>query len=369
MERLIITPRSDWQAQVESFGLTFHTIRDKPYWNENACYHFKAREIDELETATNEIHALCLELVDHVVRKRRYDELNIPLCARPLIEASWRKHDKSLYGRLDFSYDGTQAPKLLEYNADAPSCLVESGPLQRQWHEQVRPNNRQFNHLHERLVASWQCFGSELIHLTCRENAPWVLCDSNYLGQTIAEAGLRSKHLFIEKIYWNGKNFVDEKHEEINILFKVHPWAWMIEEVFDRVLQANTQVMEPAWKLILVNKGLLVLLWELFPGHPNLLPAYFDLNQMKGHYVKKPLLGRQGENISLHTDKGLIETGGRYSKGPFIYQQAHLLPNFDGNYPVIGSWLIADKSAGIMIREDDTLITREVSRIVPHFFD
>jgi glutathionylspermidine synthase len=90
---------------------------------------------------------------------------------------------------------------------------------------------------------------------------------------------------------------------------------------------------------------------------------------MKGHYVKKPLLGRQGENISLHTDKGLIETGGRYSKGPFIYQQAHLLPNFDGNYPVIGSWLIADQSAGIMIREDDTLITREVSRIVPHFFD
>ena len=46
----------------------------------------------------------------------------------------------------------------------------------------------------------------------------------------------------------------------------------------------------------------------------------------------------------------------------------HALPAFDGNYPVIGSWIIGDDAAGIGIREDDTPITRNTSRFVPHYF-
>jgi len=43
-----------------------------------------------------------------------------------------------------------------------------------------------------------------------------------------------------------------------------------------RLKDAPTRWIEPPWKAVLSNKGILPLLWEMFPGHPNLLPAYFE---------------------------------------------------------------------------------------------
>ena len=51
----------------------------------------------------------------------------------------------------------------------------------------------------------------------------------------------------------------------------------MFREAFGAQLQgAPTRWIEPPWKAILSNKGILPLLWEMFPGHPNLLPAFFE---------------------------------------------------------------------------------------------
>jgi glutathionylspermidine synthase len=52
-----------------------------------------------------------------------------------------------------------------------------------------------------------------------------------------------------------------------------------------------------------------------------------------------------------------------------VYQAHAAMPAFDGNYPVIGSWVIASQAAGIGIREDTTAITRDTSRFVPHYFE
>ena len=60
----------------------------------------------------------------------------------------------------------------------------------------------------------------------------------------------------------------------------VYPKEWLINEIeFDELLKWDFEKLnfiEPVWKLILSNKGLLPLLWEMFPNHPNLLPAYYD---------------------------------------------------------------------------------------------
>lgn len=70
----------------------------------------------------------------------------------------------------------------------------------------------------------------------------------------------------------------DNGHETKTIL-KMYPLEWMAKETEkDELMQDNlmrTDVLEPAWKLIVGNKALLPLLWEMFPDHPNLLPAYF----------------------------------------------------------------------------------------------
>jgi glutathionylspermidine synthase len=121
--------------------------------------------------------------------------------------------------------------------------------------------------------------------------------------------------------------------------------------------------------MLLSNKGILPVLWELYPNHPNLLPAYFDNPHDLSEYAVKPLLGRQGENITLITKEGNIAVDGNYGKEGYIYQQYCPLPNFDGNHPCIGSWLIDGQAAGIGIRESEGLITDNLSRFVPHYFE
>ena len=111
----------------------------------------------------------------------------------------------------------------------------------------------------------------------------------------------------------------------------------------------------------------MVLLWQLFPNHPNLLPTYFDPKYLGDDYIAKPIDGRLGENITLHTQQEIIRTDGHYGQSEKIYQKAHPLPSFQGNYPVIGSWLIASEPSGIGIREDNSLITQDhLCRFVPH---
>lgn len=368
MERIRINPRPNWEALVESIGFTHHTFDEFIYWDETTCYQFTAQEIEEIEKATNEIESLCMELVDFVIRRRCYSRLNIPEYAWPLIEHSWRNKERAFYGRLDISYDGIHPPKLLEYNADTSLCILEASLVQKQWLEQVGLSGHQMNSIHERLVPLWSQLEGSLIHLTCRNNAPWLMPTINYVGKSMNEAGHTFKHIFVQDVLWNGKKYLDLDHEEIKILFKITPWEWMLEEVFDRLLNNKIRVIEPAWKMILSNKAMLVLLWELFPGHPNLLPTFFDPKKLVGNYVKKPYLGREGSNITLQSGEYSITTDGNYGNGAYIYQQAHLLPNFEGHFPMIGSWLVGGESAGIIIREDSTPITRGISRVVPHYY-
>ena len=51
--------------------------------------------------------------------------------------------------------------------------------------------------------------------------------------------------------------------------------------------------IEPAWKMLLSNKGLLPILWELFPDHPNLLPCFESPEPLGGNYAQKPRLSRE----------------------------------------------------------------------------
>ncbi len=156
----------------------------------------------------------------------------------------------------------------------------------------------------------------------------------------------------------------------ISNLFKLYPWEFMLREMFSTKLEdAGVRWLEPAWKSIISNKALLPLLWEMFPNHPNLLPAYFaedDHPQME-KYVVKPIFSREGANVSIIENGKTIEAAeGPYGEEGMIVQQFHPLPKFGDSYMLIGSWLVNDQPAGIGIREDRALITRDMSRFYPH---
>lgn len=121
MERLAVEPRPDWRERAEKIGFAFHTIDGEPYWCEDAAYSFTAAQIDELDDAAQRLEDMCLELVTEIIEKGDYAPFRISDLACQLIEDSWRRQDKNLYGRFDLAWNGQGHPKLLEYNADTPT--------------------------------------------------------------------------------------------------------------------------------------------------------------------------------------------------------------------------------------------------------
>ena len=376
MQRLIIPARPDWRAHVErDLGFVFHTIDGEPYWDETAYYKFTAEEIDQIEEATVELEKLALELVDRVVQsgEEALERLRIPRPAWEAIAGSWHAGEKNLYGRFDLTFDGKGPPRLLEYNADTPTALFEAAVVQWDWLQATFPDQDQFNSIHEKLIEAWSGFGigKDRLYFSAVKDHLEDNGTIEYMRDTAVQAGLATERIAIEDIGWNGSEFLDLDNQPIRALFKLYPWEWLIGEDFGvHMLSGATKVIEPAWKMILSNKAALALLWDMAPNHPNLLPATLDANDTEGKVVRKPIYSREGANIQvLESGQVLSETSGNYGAEGFVYQAYAELPNFSGNYPVIGSWVIASQASGIGIREDATAITRDTSRFVPHCFE
>jgi glutathionylspermidine synthase len=375
MERLAVQPRENWRRLVESKGMAYHTIDGNPYWDESACYRFTSREIDALDDATVELQRLSLAAVEQVVRRDMFDRLRIPRDFVPLVTRSWEAAEPSLYGRFDLVYDGFGPPKLLEYNADTPTALLEASVIQWFWLQDVFPDADQFNSIHEKLIDFWQGrpdLRSTPAYFACVDGNAEDLGNVEYLMDTAMQGGVDARFIFVEEIGWERSRscFVDLEDSPIATLFKLYPWEWMVREEFGPNLLISTpRMIEPAWKMILSNKGILPLLWEMFPGHPFLLPASFDREGVTGDFVKKPLLSREGGNVTIFKGSDTIENPGTYGEEGWMYQAYAPLPRFDGNHAVIGSWVIGGKAAGIGIREDTGPITTNASRFVPHFFE
>ncbi|MEU1119465.1 MULTISPECIES: glutathionylspermidine synthase family protein [unclassified Streptomyces] len=392
MERHTIEPRPGWQRTVEDQGLIYPLTRHpdgtlRPYWDESAYYVFSLPEVEALEEVVEELHAMCLAAAAHIVEHDRLADLGItdPRVAAAVTEAWHRRAElPSLYGRFDLRHDGTGPAKMLEYNADTPTSLVEAASPQWFWMEERFPGADQWNSLHERLVDAWKKQagllppGSPLYFAhSAADELGEDLMTVAYLRETAEQAGLAAESISVEDIGWDrlSRRFVDKKLRFMRSCFKLYPWEWLTTDRFaPHVLETldngggtgSTLWIEPAWKMLLSNKALLAVLWELYPGHPNLLPAYLDgpreLARERG-YVAKPLLGREGAGVTVH-EPGTEPPALR--EEACCYQELAPLPDFDGNRVVLGAWVVEDGAAGLGIRESSGLITDEYARFIPH---
>ncbi len=375
MKREKCAVRPEWRKRCEDAGFSFHSI-DGVYWDEGFCYRFTSQQIDDLEHATSDLYKMCMDAAEHIITKERFAELAIPQSAWALIRESWDQDHPSLFGRFDLAWNGSGPPKLLEYNADTPTSLIEGSVAQWHWLEDVKPGTDQFNSLHEKLIAQWRWLkeehGYENVHFTCGAESEEDGGNLDYLRDTAMQAGLQAPWISIEEIGWRegDLSFTDLDEDRIETLFKLYPWEWLLADSFgDNIRKTKMRIIEPAWKMVLANKGLLPILWELFPNHPLLLPASFDRHKILGDYVKKPLLSREGANVEIYKGGEVIRADGTYGEEGFVYQQYTPIPSFDGNFVTIGSWIIGDEPAGIGLREDATEITMNTSRFLPHYFE
>ena len=385
MLRRDIAARTNWHDTAQEYGFSFHTIDGQAYWDESAYYQFTLEQIEnDIEDPTQELHEMCLHVVDKVVQSQALlNDFCIPDAFHEAVSDSWQAKSPSLYSRLDLVYDGTGPAKLLENNADTPTSLYESGFWQWLWLEQqvdsgALPNaSDQFNSLQEKLIMRFRDIANHYqqknMHFSCCLDSDEDRGTVQYLQDCAAQAGLSTPFVFIDDIgVTDTHRFMDLDNNPMDMAFKLYPWEFMLKEEFGEIAAySDTKWVEPIWKSVLSNKALLPLLWEMFPNHPNLLPSYLhrDLDKVDkaGKWVKKPIFSREGANIMIIDNGDVIaQTGGEYGDEGVIFQQFTPLPKFADNYTLIGSWLVNDMPAGISVREDNTLITQDTSRFVPH---
>lgn len=371
MERRALAPRPDWQKRVESHGLLYHTLGGVPYWDETACYLFRPAEIDSLELAVETLHRMCLDVVQQVFDERLFGLFLVPPEFEDMLLRSWRNREPSIYGRFDLVYDGSAPPKMLEYNADTPTALVEAAVAQWFWLQDTEPGGDQFNSIHEKLLDAWKALrarDNSPIHFSALAGVVEDYVTVEYLRDTAIQSGFETDYLDVEDIGYHPhqRRFVDARDRPIRRLFKLYPWEWVMRDDFGRyVPDAPIRWLEPAWKMILSCKSILPLLWERFPESPYLLPASFE--PLEGDYVRKPVYGREGANVQVVVNgRVVLETDGPYAQGPFVYQRYHAPRPFAGRYPICGGWVVNGQACGLGIREDEGPVTRNTSRFVPH---
>lgn len=387
MIRIPIAQRHDWREKADEFGFKFHTMYGETYWDESAYYQFTLEQIEEgIEKPTEDIHQMCLAVVEKVINDEQLmTRFCIPRAQWDFVRQSWLNGDPSLYSRLDFAYDGKGPAKLYENNADTPTSVYETGFWQWLWLQdnvdsgKLHHSADQFNSLQEKLVNRFR----DLQYLTPDRTLHFASCRESeedrgtvqYLEDCAKFADINTQFVNIEDIGLSDQgHFTDVDEHMITWLFKLYPWEFMFEEEYSRYLgNNNIRFLEPPWKSILSNKALLPLLWQMFPNHPNLLPAYFeDELHLMGDFesigvVKKPIFSREGANISIVRNQAeLASSSGPYGEEGYIYQALHPVPKFGPHHTLIGSWLVDDEAAGISIREDSSLITQDMSRYLPH---
>lgn len=379
--------RPDFIQQLEGIGMNYWNAPsgpdNLPYWQEGVMYAFSETQVDRIQDATQDLHNMCIEMVSQMVKSGDYPEY-FKLNERdiPLIEQSWRLKEPSLYGRFDLVQQCDGSLKMLEYNGDTPVSILECSVGQWHYLEQIKnlPNGQpvpqelrtQYNLIDETLTETWQKRFSpgSLIHFAASGGFRHEdFGNLVYLMDNALRSGMTVKEIQMEQIGLTPENrFVDLEDVEIRDLFKLYPWEWITEEEFGKnIIDAPTRWMEPAWKMLLSNKAMLIKLWEMFPNHPNLLASFTENHRPKGgKYAKKAIHGREGSNIyvsqfcsgeeltSLAQGSHVVP---EYDHWGYMYQQWVDIPSHDGYYPILGSWIIGDKACGMSVREDKNLVT------------
>lgn len=368
MKRIAITPRPDFEQIIRKQGFIYHDLDN--YYTETAAYSFSLPEVEKIETATAELYDMCLQAVDYIIDKSLWARMQIPEAYGDFITQSWRNDDCSIYSRFDLAYNGYDL-KMLELNADTPTGLLEAAVIQWHWLQDFNPAADQYNSIHEKLLAHLEAckpwLGKLFFSSVADSTEDYITV--SYLQDCAAQAGYQTAYIEIEELGLDGQGRFVAGTEHIEHIFKLYPWEWMFREAYGaNLLKQEMTWLEPPYKALLSNKMLLPLLWELFPNHPLLLPA--STTPLQGSFVKKPIFGREGANVTVvENGKLKASTDGMYGEEGYVFQEYFSIPAFDGYTPIIGSWIVGGEPSGMGIRESQSIITGNTAHFAPHFID
>ncbi|MCR2120119.1 glutathionylspermidine synthase family protein [Campylobacter upsaliensis] len=372
---------------LESIGFSWHTDEDGSDYLDNRFICVSKNEANAYYEAANELYDMFIAAAQNVIDNDRFDELGIPFNLIDAIKMSWENEVHwHLYGRFDFAggLDG-KSIKLIEFNADTPTSLFESAILQ--W-AMLKQNNLdehlQFNNIYESLMDNFKRLITldESVEEFEEHYRGWKILFSSVAGNKEEElttkllahiakdAGFECDFAYVDEVEF-GEEGIFKNGVNYEYWFKLIPWEEIaIEE--GELAMLLTQIMRnqkaiilnPAYTLLFQSKGILKILWELYPNHPLLLESSYEPLQGKD-FVRKPMFGREGANISIvKDDVKLQENIGPYGNNKMIYQQYYELNSNENEYYQAGVFF-AYEGCGLGFRKGG-LIIDNASKFVGH---
>lgn len=378
LRRVPSPARPDWQDQARRIGYSYFRNEDGSFaWREDVRYEFDRAAVTTLRRVTEDLHQMCLTVVDHAVNTPGgLDVFHIPPLVQDFVRQSWWRKDPFFLGRFDLAWCNGQ-PKLIEYNADTPATVPESTRMQSLWQKQVLPKAGQMPLDATRIVALLAQFRAQgwvspLLHIVPYPDNTEDAAHAAYYSDWARQAGLDAVVCELRDLEISTRGRLLHKGHVVHSMIRMYPWELMFRDRRAQSLAGcGCQFLNPPWTALLSNKALLPVLRQHFPGHPHLLAASFQPEAVisqaaDGRYVEKPIHARGGENVRLiQAERTLCAESGTYGAYPKIYQ-AYADHTLDGTTASVGTWVVGSHFAGITMRESADQIIRHSSPIVPH---
>ncbi|MBE0495481.1 MAG: glutathionylspermidine synthase family protein [Campylobacterales bacterium] len=332
------------KAFLESIGFWWHTDPDDTAYLTDTLVCVSEAEAQAYYDAVNTLYEMMSEAAQYVIDHALFHELGIPFNLVNTIKRSWENDVHwHTYGRFDLSGGVGGAPiKLIEFNADTPTALYETAIVQ--W-AHLKYNGfdeaAQFNTLYEALKENFKRlvvlggdtaeFGKYYegwkILFSCVGESIEDEVTTKLLQTAAKEAGFHTDFAFIDAVGFNDEEGIFKGDEAFEYWFKLIPWENIALDEGDLALSLEAIItnqkaiiLNPAYTLLFQSKGIMKILWDLFPNHPLLLETSFE--PLSAKQVKKPMFGREGANVEILDAQGARLEGkeGIYGHHPVIFQ-------------------------------------------------
>ncbi|NLY03493.1 MAG: glutathionylspermidine synthase family protein [Campylobacter sp.] len=331
---------------LESIGFSWHTDSDDSTYIADEVVAITKKQAQAYYQAANELYDMFISAAQYVIDNELFHELGIPFNLINIIKDSWENDVHwHLYGRFDLAggLDG-KAIKLIEFNADTPTALFETAIIQ--WallKQNSMDENSQFNDLYDALIQNFKRLVtlSEDTSKFDKLYQGWKILFSSIAGNledeattkllqfAARDAGFETEFAYVDEVVFSSEDGIFYNDINYEFWFKLIPWESIAIDESDLALilksiikNQKAIILNPAYTLLFQSKGILKILWDLYPNHPLLLESSFEPIIGK-KMVKKPFLGREGANVAIFDADGKVVTkeDGDYEHQKFLYQE------------------------------------------------
>ncbi|MCS1350212.1 glutathionylspermidine synthase family protein [Mechercharimyces sp. CAU 1602] len=383
---------------------------DRLYEQEYAlasCFPLSASLHRQLRVATEELGEVFARVITVVQagEEELFHTLGIPPAIRRAVRLSVDPTQATTIGRFDFA-NTKQGVKMLEFNADTPTGIVEAFYVNGrvcEAREEINPNQGNEADLRKAFAHVLKCYrdqGYETENIVFSALG-WHEEDAGTTRYLLKQSGLNAHFVPLADLRVQGDQLyaqIEGRRMPVHVWYRLHPLEVLVEDHDDNGYPTGEHVLDlvAAKKLALINppsafigqtKALQALIWSLHeegefftPAEHKIistymLPTYLENRFTRQPYVEKPIFGREGGAVVLYNEAGEIEAqdgAEHYWNQMKVYQQRVELEQVETmtekglfrGHQLWGSFLIGGKASAVLSRIDGP-ITGNLSYFLP----